>query len=247
MRYPFVLFDVGQTLVGPRRSYGAVYAEVLAGVGLELSPPALERAIREVAAELAASIPPGTDRFSRFPGGESEFWRRFVRRSIGLAAGRDIGADLAERALAPLREAFKRPDAWQVYDDVVPTLTALCAQGCRLGVVSNWDSRLPQLLEALGLGAYFAVVGVSQVERVEKPNPLFFTRVLARLGGSPALALHVGNEPELDLAGARAAGLAALLVDRRQELDPDYAAVADLREVPRLAESGLAPLTSRWA
>lgn len=221
-----------------------MYAEVVAGVGLELTPAALERSIREVAAELAASIPRGTDRFSHFAGGESEFWRRFARRSISLAAGRDIGAELAERTLEPLREAFLRPGAWQVYDDVVPVLTALREQGCRLAIVSNWDSRLPRLLEMLGLATYFAVIGVSHLERVEKPDPLFFTRVLDRLGGSPEQALHVGNEPELDLDGARAAGIAALLVDRQRLLDPGYGAAADLRELPRRVEDGWVPLTS---
>ena len=55
-RYPFVLFDVGQTLVAPIDSYGAVYHRVLAGLGVEAPTSALDRAIREASAEMARRV-----------------------------------------------------------------------------------------------------------------------------------------------------------------------------------------------
>lgn len=234
MRYPFVLLDVGDTLIGPRGSYGSIYAEVLTELGLELPGESLDHGIRQASEELRRQIPAGADRFSFFPGGEAELWLRFARTSIGIAAGRPIEADFAVSALEGLRRTFKRAETWVVYDDVHPALDALRGQGCRLAVVSNWDSRLPGLLERLELARYFEVIGVSHLERVEKPDPALFHRVLERLDAAPEQALHVGNLPHEDLAGARAAGVDGLLVDRKGQLE-GHATVPDLTDLPQIA------------
>ena len=234
MRYSVVLFDVGETLVGPRESFGAVYARVLEGHGLLLGADLLERSIREVIAEVSHEIPRGTDRYAYYPGGESEYWLRFSRRTLEKATGKAVDGDLPRRALDGLRDAFLVPDAWEVFADVVPTLDALRREGVRLGVVSNWDSRLPEVLRVLELDRHFEVVGVSHFEGVEKPEPALFRRVLEKMEARPEEALHVGDIPELDLAGARAAGLDALLVDRRGRLDADHEALRDLSPLPAI-------------
>jgi len=238
-RYPVALFDVGETLVGPHESYGAVYHRVLADLGYRFESARLERGIRATAAEMSGLVPPGEDRFGHFAGGELEYWRRFVAGVLRRTAGRDIEAALLDRALDALGEAFGRTAAWRVYDDVVPALDALRRAGVRLGIVSNWDSRLPRLLERLGLADYFETVGVSHLERVEKPDPRLFHRVLDRLGVAARDALHVGNLAELDVAGARAAGIDGVLIDRERGAAGRPATIGDLREVVRLVEEGL--------
>jgi FMN phosphatase YigB (HAD superfamily) len=81
-------------------------------------------------------------------------------------------------------------------------------------VVSNWDSRLPDILEELGLTRFLDTVTVSRVEGIEKPNPEIFLRTAARLGIAPETALHVGDSPLEDYRGATDAGLHAVLLDR---------------------------------
>lgn len=237
MRYPVVLFDVGETLLGPVRSYGAVYREVLRGEGLELSSVELDRHIRDAATRLTARIPSGVDRFGQFGGDEREYWRRFCDQVLIGATGRPLPD--GTRVLSALIDAFKDPAVWEVFPDVAPALAALRERGVRLGICSNWDSRLPALLERLDLARFFDAVGVSHLEGVEKPSPELFRRVLARLGASPEESLHVGDLPELDLEGARRAGLDGLLIDRRGRLGPGSGAVADLSGLPRIAERGL--------
>lgn len=237
LRYPVVLLDVGQTLVGPRESYGAVYSEALRGLGPELAAERLEESIQEVAAEMKTLVPAGADRFSHFPGGENEYWLRFSREVIARAAGREISMELARVALDRLREAFKSDGAWIVYPDVVPALEGLRARGCRLGVVSNWDSRLPLVLERLGLHRHFDTVGVSHIEKIEKPDPRFFLRVLQRLDARPEQALHIGDSVELDLEGARAAGVDGLIVDRTDGAEAGPSVLTDLAELPRIVGS----------
>lgn len=231
MRYPFVLFDVGDTLIAPRRSYGAVYHRVLGDLGVDLPLERLERCLPETAEAMARSIPTGADRFSHFPGGETEYWERFAGRVYKEVTGKQTGPAFGREMLDRLGDAFLDPEVWRIYDDVPPALRELRGAGCRLAVVSNWDSRLPRLLDVLGLAEHFETIGVSHLEGVEKPDPAFFRRVLARMDARPDQALHVGNLPDVDVEGARAAGIDGLLIDRRGELP---ASVPDLRGLPRI-------------
>jgi FMN phosphatase YigB (HAD superfamily) len=160
-------------------------------------------------AEMEALVQPGADRYGHFPGGEREFWARFSRSTLQKAIGRAPDDGLAARALGALRAAFTRPDAWHVFPDVVPALKALREAGVRLAAVSNWDSRLPDLLRGLGLHDYFGVLAVSHLLGVEKPAPGIF------------------------------AGVDGLLLDRRGVLDPALAPLRDLGDLPRIAREGL--------
>jgi len=235
VRYPVVLFDVGETLIGPRDSFARVYAEVLAGVGLALEQEALERGIRQTIAEMSRRIPLGTDRYRHFSGGEREYWLRFACRVIEVAGGAPPERALAERALDGLGAAFRQASAWRVFEDTLPALRRLTGAGVRLGVVSNWDSNLPRVLDLLGLLPYFETVGVSALEGLEKPDPEFFRRVLRRMGVAPDQALHVGDSPLHDGDGAAAAGVDAVIIDRAARGGRGDGAIRSLAEVPSLA------------
>jgi len=239
MRYPVVLFDVGETLVGPRRSFGAIYADVLRRFGLEIDEGVVERALRATWRVFDAQIPPGVDRYRHFPGGEQEYWLRFATETLARLGDGAVSNVIAAEALKLLRDAFLDPASWRIYEDVPESLAALREQGTRLAVVSNWDSRLPAILEMLGLARNFDAVVVSHLEGVEKPDPRLFEIALRRLGVSREHALHVGDRPELDWEGARAAGIDGVIVNRGgRELD-GIPTVRDLRGLPRIARHGL--------
>lgn len=239
MRYPFVLLDVGETMVGPARSFGAVYAEVLSTLGKDLPAAELERCMRETWQEYDRLIPAGADRYAHFPGGEQEYWLRFTGRTLHRALGAAPPQELTREMLNGLREAFRAASVWQVYPDVVPALRALRTAGVRMGVVSNWDSNLPRLLDKLHLAEYFDTCAVSHLEGIEKPDPELFRRAQRRLGASSNESLHVGDLPELDLAGAQAAGIDCLLVDRKGNLDSAYRPLGSLERLPLIARDGL--------
>ena len=238
LRFPIVTFDAGDTLLGPRESFGAVYARVLATLGVELNALDVERGLRACWAATNAAIEPGLDRYARTSGGEDAYWLRFVEGTLARTPGVPNHPEWAARAVGPLREAFRDPSSWRVFDDVVPALRELREAGARLAVVSNWDSTLPGLLDRLGLTPWFDTIVVSHLEGVEKPNPELFLRAVARLSGAPGEALHVGDVPELDEAGARAAGIASLTVDRRGRWAGSRDVVTDLSSVPAFARDG---------
>lgn len=234
MVYRSVLFDVGGTLVGPRESFGETYARVLAPLGLARPVEIFEEALRLQWDEMNRRVPVGVDRYSHLPGGERGYWLEFVRGVVRRVGDGTLPADFPDRVLEGLRDAFKDRAAWEIFDDVVPTLEALGEAGVQMGVVSNWDSRLPAVLERLGLAHFFDVVIVSSLEGVEKPDPRIFHRAVEVLGADPKTTAHVGDLPEIDIDGARAAGLRGVLVDRTGRLDASLEPIADLRPLPDL-------------
>jgi putative hydrolase of the HAD superfamily len=161
-----------------------------------------------------------------------------VEGTLARTPGAPRDTTLAARAVSPLREAFRDPASWRVFDEVVPVLAALRHEGARLAIVSNWDSSLPALLDRLHLASWFDVVVVSHLEGMEKPRPELFLRAVARLRGATGEALHVGDAPELDEAGAQAAGIASVIVDRRARLGAGRATIPDLSTLPAIARGG---------
>jgi putative hydrolase of the HAD superfamily len=238
LRYPFVLFDAGDTLLGPRESFGAVYARVLSSLGVSLAATALEHGLRACWLDTNTTLTPGTDRYAAHPDGEAGYWLRFVEGTLARTPGAPRDGALAAAALEPLREAFRDPGSWRVFPEVVPVLRELRDAGARLAVVSNWDSSLPTLLDRLGLGSWFDTIVVSHLEGLEKPRPELFLRAVARMAGTPGEALHVGDIPELDGAGAAAAGIKSVLVDRRSRLDAEHRALSDLSTLPAIVRDG---------
>jgi putative hydrolase of the HAD superfamily len=104
--------------------------------------------------------------------------------------------------------------AFYAYADAKPAIDGLAAAGLKLAVVANWDVSLPDVLARLALAERFEVIVTAAAVGAAKPDPKPFTAALERLGVEAAQCLHVGDDLVTDIAGARAAGLSAVLVDR---------------------------------
>lgn len=105
------------------------------------------------------------------------------------------------------------------YPDAEPALRELRERGLKLIVVSNWDCSLGEVLERSGLGAHLDGAVSSAEVGARKPDPAAFERALELAGCGPAEALHVGDTPAEDGAGAEAAGIRVLLIDREGGAD----------------------------
>lgn len=113
------------------------------------------------------------------------------------------------------REIFEVPSStFKRFDDAIPCLENLKANGYQLAVLSNWDNSLHKCLEAHGLTPYFDAVFASLEEGVEKPDPHLFKIVLDHFRVSASETFHVGDEPLDDLKGAKDMGIPAALLDR---------------------------------
>jgi putative hydrolase of the HAD superfamily len=133
--------------------------------------------------------------------------------------------------LAEVLEALLAAVRFRPYPEVPGVLARLRADGARLAVVSNWDVSLHDVLERTGLRRLVDAVVISAELGVAKPDPAIFRTALERVGAGADGALHVGDSLEADIAGARAAGLQAVLVLREGGGAPD-----GVRTVSSLAE-----------
>ena len=226
MKYDAVIFDYGNTLVSywSRREWQGLLARAIAEVAAFLS----RRGLMQInALEL-----PGRVEAER---GESDDHRVVpledrLFRIFDLSAG-DLGAGGVDRLnrcfLMPL---FARAESC---DDVLPTLSELRARGIKTAILSNspWGSPAELWREELDRHGLAAAVDAAVFCRdvgYRKPAPQAFRFVLDKVGVAPERALFVGDDPRWDIAGPRAAGMDALLIDRTGE-NPD--AIHGLRDV----------------
>jgi putative hydrolase of the HAD superfamily len=209
------------------------------GTLLELEPPAphlrAELAARGVAiSEAEADVALGV---------EIAYYRAHHDEAVdatALAELRDrctavLAGALPEhaRGTPDLRGALLASLRFRPYPEVPQALGALRVAGLRLVVVSNWDVSLHEALARSGLAPLLDGAVSSAEAGAAKPAPAIFERALVLAGDvAPAGAVHVGDDAALDVAGARAAGIAPLLVVR--DGAPGPAGVTTLRDLQAL-------------
>jgi putative hydrolase of the HAD superfamily len=134
---------------------------------------------------------------------------------------------------AALRTENARASLWRVqHHDTPAVLAALRARGLSLAVVSNADGRVPAALARAGIAGHFAAIIDSHLVGVEKPDARIFQLALDACGAAPDEALYVGDIYEIDVRGARNAGIAAVLIDPLGL----YPGEVDCPRITRLAE-----------
>ena len=219
-----ILLDGVGTLFRVRDSVGAIYRAVAVR-----SRPAITAAELDAAfhAEMAAAGP------MAFPGltpdhlreMEIQWWYDRVYRTF---ARLDLPLDFATYR-TEIYEPF-RGAAWELYPESRATLLALRDRGLTVAVVSNFDSRLPDVLTALGIGGLIDHPIYASRHGVAKPNPRLFEIALAACGVTADHAIHVGDDLTGDVAGARAAGIQPILLSRDHHRLPSV----DLAVIDRL-------------
>jgi putative hydrolase of the HAD superfamily len=124
------------------------------------------------------------------------------------------------------------------FDDARDALLAVRARGVWVVAVSNWDVSVLEVLEQTGLAPLLDGAVSSAAIGVAKPTPIVFEHALSLVGAAAADAVHVGDSPSEDVAGARAAGIEPLLIDRAG----DGERVAGVRTIRSLHELGWPPV-----
>jgi putative hydrolase of the HAD superfamily len=127
----------------------------------------------------------------------------------GMLARFELPSGPAETLLDDYRAGF--PKACLLFPDAAWTLSSLRASGMKLGLITNGSIRMQSSkLESLALVPMFDTILISDAEGVSKPDVEIFHRALDRLKASPARSVFVGDHPDVDVAGARAAGMQAI-------------------------------------
>jgi putative hydrolase of the HAD superfamily len=214
-----VLFDVDFTLCRPGPELGPDgYRALGREYGLELDPARYDRA------RLAA-----IDDLQRHPelDHDEEIWLRFTEdivRGMGGAGGA-VG-EIATRIVRRWEQAAH----FELYDDALPVLRALHRRRLKLGLVSNTSRDLGAFVRHFALEVDGWITSGSHGKA--KPSPLIFRAALELVGCPAECAVMVGDSPEDDVAGARAVGMRAVLVDRTGRFPDAPDRIESLAELP---------------
>lgn len=221
-----VFFDAFGTLITLNRPFERLRAN-LESLGYSIPLGDVEAAMRqEFAYYIAHSVKAcDPDQLRRL---------RLECAGVLLAALHERGYPLSvgrEKTMDALMDAIR----FELYPDALPTLQALKGQGIGIGLISNWDCSLRQVVYDLGLDAYLECVIISALCGREKPDPSLFHEALRRADAAVEDVIHIGDSYEKDVLGARAAGIAPILLDRQGKHSPgDVPVVRDLLEAVEL-------------
>jgi HAD superfamily hydrolase (TIGR01509 family) len=191
-----VLFDAGNTLLF------LDYARMAAGVGSAMGLCLSEQGLAAHAPEAARAM--------ECAGSDQERATAYLE-ALFLLGG--VPADRLDEVRTCLARMHKERHLWSsVPESTRAALGRLKDAGLLLGVVSNSEGRVEEALEAAGLLGYFDVVIDSGLVGIEKPDPRIFQAALQALRVTAEEALYVGDLHEVDVVGARSAGIEAVLV-----------------------------------
>jgi len=205
-----VLIDAAGTLIEPAEPVADTYARFARRFGADIAPGRLMSAFRHCFDEMPPMAfkdfsPETLDTLER------DWWRSLVAKVIARSGG-----DVEDFAgfFSSLYAHYATGAAWTLFPEVATVIDELVARDYKIAVVSNFDSRLIRILQAHELESLFGEIVHSTGVGAAKPDTGIFEHALAKLGVSPARAVHVGDSHLADYLGAKNAGLEGLLLQR---------------------------------
>jgi putative hydrolase of the HAD superfamily len=225
-----VFLDAGETILHPHPSFPELFARTCLEHGYSVSPeevaPVLYGMVRDmgtVAAEIGVSAPSTT------AAGSYALWTHIYRRCLdGLGITDDSLPD-------ELYSVFSDSATYRLYPDALPAVDRLRQKGYRVGLISNFEGWLEEMLVELQAGDVFEVSVISGLVGVEKPDPRIYEIALEQAGVEPQAAAHVGDSVRLDVEPATSVGIKAVLLDRSgTHPDAAWPTIRTLEELPAL-------------
>lgn len=226
----WVLFDAGHTLIHDATPAAEIAHAALQASGVSAPVARVAEAMEAAMAQVATQWHHGDWWLT-----ESSVKQLFTEAyQAHLRHLPELGDDLRKTREVAHRiyDTYQDPVHWRAFADVLPALRSLRAAGVRMGVVSDWGHGLEAILLELELGAFLEFLVASARVGVGKPDPRVFELALARIDARPEQCVYIGDTYVKDVMGARAAGIAAVLLDRGGAMPPlDCPTVRDLHEL----------------
>lgn len=225
-----IFFDAGETLIHPHPSFPELFATVCGRHDVDVRPSDVESVQERLAPHLIdLAEDTGVTQPSLDPDDSLVFWTFLYRRFL-----QELGIE-DERLPGELYKTFSDSTSYKVFDDVLPVLAALEESGYRLGLISNFEGWLQNILVEQELGESFDVTVISGLEGIEKPDPAIYRLAIERAGVDPGRAVHVGDSVTMDVEPAREVGIQAVLLDRvGRYRDRDHVSISSLEDLPAL-------------
>ncbi len=228
-----IFFDAADTLFYIREGLGNTYAAVARKHGAENANP---EQIKKAFSKYFGSAPPlafGGAAEKERKGLEKDYWKAIVKsvyNEVGMFEGFDAHFD-------ELFEVF-RSKAWELFPESEETLSALKAAGFKLGIISNFDSRVYDVMKDFAINRHFDYFVISSEAGFAKPETRIFSIALDRANVTPSECLHIGDNLNNDFHSPRSLGIKALLLDRdgeNESIGRGYT-IKDLNEIQKYLE-----------
>jgi putative hydrolase of the HAD superfamily len=215
-------FDATGTLIETAEPVGEVYRRIALEFGVDLPAWRLDDAFRRVLRLAPARGVAGASRDERRRQ-EVEWWSELVRQTFQATDSTVSFPDFAGFARA-LFDAYRSSAAWRTRAGVREALRTLDRQGVRMAVVSNFDHRLPEILEALDLKHFFERIEIPSEHGWRKPDRALFEAVAESFGRPLDELAYLGDDTPETLGAIRDLGLRVI----------DVRSLADLASLPAL-------------
>ncbi len=222
-----VFFDFFNTLVHYEPPREQTYADICKEYGIDVEPRALARPL-----VLSDLFWRDEERRSpidnRAPREQAAFWSEYVIRAFN-GAGVQIGPDLALQIMMRMKNMN-----WDfvAFDDTLPTLAMLKDRNLVLGLISNAGKNMDKIYEDLGLLKYLNHSITSFEVGYDKPKPEIFLTAVQKAQLEPGEMIYVGDQYDIDIVGAKAVGIKAILLDRNDW----FPEITDCIRINRLAD-----------
>jgi HAD superfamily hydrolase (TIGR01549 family) len=154
-------------------------------------------------------------------------YQKTVLSEVGIPVSQQLVSQLVQR-MRELNVSMK----FVLFDDVTTTLTAVKEQRVTVGLLTNLQHEINTMCVELGIAPYIDFTATSGEVGADKPRPPIFLRALERAGVKPAEAIHVGDQYQNDVLGARGVGINPILLDR----DDLYPEINDCPRIRSLTE-----------
>jgi len=154
-------------------------------------------------------------------------YQEIVLAEVGVSVSRELLLKIVGRVYE-----LAKGMTFALFDDVIPVLSTLKQRGLTLGLLTNLAKDMEPVCHKLGLEPYIDFTVTSEEVGVSKPHPLIFLAALEQAKVNAVEAIHVGDQYNLDVVGARGVGITPILIDR-YNLHPE---VSDCPRIVSLTE-----------
>lgn len=211
-RLKLITFDVTDTLLKFKYSVGKQYGEIGAMYGISCDNNTLNNNFVVHWRRMKQEHP----NFGLYSGmGWENWWKNVVKHTF-----KDCGTNIEDKQLKNVCEhlinVYKTSSCWQQCYGASNLLSYIRSKGIPMGIISNFDPRLHQILFNMKISHFFQFILTSYETGAEKPDVKMFEKAMtiSKLRHlEPEECLHVGNKRSLDYEGARASGWHGVLID----------------------------------
>lgn len=211
---PKVIFlDAMGTLFDLKQSVGEIYQQYAGKYDVNIDPELIEAAF----IHSFKSAPPlafSAQELLSIKQQEFNWWKQVVLATFQRLGLLTRFSDF-ETFFREIYYYFATKEPWYIFPDTIESLQRWRDRGIELGVISNFDSRLIEVLNLLDLDQFFTSITISSTAGFAKPNPNIFQIALSKHKFTSHQGWHIGDSLIEDYEGGKNAGLSSFYLNRQ--------------------------------